>query len=134
MLNREKLIEMSEVDYFGGGNDHNLELMMKPLSKDCVMRFPSAGFRYAGTDALTVHLQDFFSAFKIINFYDFTHVVDVQEQAIVSYFTVELTDHDGVLVSMDNLNIFRCDKDGLFNEIIIYNTKGLDKGFQEGRS
>ena len=134
MLSRDQLIKLAVDDYFIGCNINNHEKVMSTMSQDCVMRFPAATFRYEGHEALSIHFTDFLSNFKVINFHNFTNIVDVESQSIVSYFKIHLTDHDGIEIKMANCNIFHCDEDGLFNEVIIYNTAALDKGFQEGNS
>ena len=134
MLIRDKLIHLAVDDYFIGCNKHNHASIMQTFSKNCIMHFPAAQFRYAGLKNLSEHFEDFLGNFAVINFHDFTNIVDVKSQSIVSYFKVELTDHDGAEISMENCNIFHCDQQGLFKEIIIYNTAKLDKGFHSGHS
>ncbi len=134
MLSKEQLIELAVDQYFIGCNINNHSQVMSTMSQDCVMRFPAATFLYEGHEALSVHFTDFLSNFKVIDFHDFTNIVDVEAQSIVSYFKIDLIDHDNVEINMMNCNIFHCDEQGLFKEIIIYNTAALDKGFQDGSS
>lgn len=134
MLSREKLIKLAVDEYFIGCNNDDHGAVMATMSDDCLMRFPAASFRYEGHDALSVHFNDFLTNFKAINFHQFTNIVDVDTQSIVSYFNVDLIDHDNVEIKMKNCNIFHCNDDGLFDEVIIYNTKTLDKGFHEGNT
>ena len=134
MLDRDQLLDIAINRYFGALNNHDLDLVMSSMGQDCVMWFPAATFNYSGEAALRIHLQDFFDNFAIIDFHDFVNVVDEQAQSIVCYFTVRLVDNDGVEVVMKNCNIFHCDDSGVFKEIIIYNSKALDKGFQAGNS
>jgi hypothetical protein len=96
------------------------------------MWFPAAPFRYTGKTALDIHLSDVFKTFKSIHFRDYKHVVDEQEQSIVTYFNVTLIPHEGETINMKNCNIFHLDDDGLFKEIIIYNSGALNEGFHEG--
>ena len=98
------------------------------------MWFPAATFNYDGEEALRIHMQDFFKNFTTIDFHDFVNVVDEETQSVVSYFTVRLVDPQNQEIKMRNCNIFHCDADGVFKEIIIYNAKKLDKGFQAGNS
>ena len=132
MLGRDELIKLAVDEYFIGCNKHDHSMVMSTMSDDCLMSFPAASFRYRGGQALGVHFTDFLGNFSDINFHDFINIVDVESQSLVSYFKVFLTDHEGVEIKMQNCNIFHCNEDGLFNEIIIYNTKALDKGFHEG--
>ncbi len=134
MLDREQLLDLAVKRYFGGLNDHNLEVVMETMAQDCVMWFPAAEFNYDGHEALRVHMEDFLGNFPTVDFHDFVNVVDVETQSVVSYFTVRLVDGDNTEVSMRNCNIFHCDADGAFKEVMIYNSKPLDKGFQAGNS
>jgi len=134
VLQRQELIKLAIDDYFIGCNKHDHASVMSTFSQDCLMHFPAASFRYEGYDALATHFDDFLGNFAIINFHNFSNIVDVETQSIVSYFKIDLTDHDGKLIQMKNCNIFHCNEDGLFKEIIIYNTQALDKGFQEGNA
>lgn len=134
MLTREELIKLAVDDYFVACNNHDHTSVINTFNETCVMRFPAAEFRYQGRTDLSAHFTDFLDNFETINFHDFTNIVDAQTQSIVSYFTVHLTDNDGVQIKMKNCNIFHCDAMGLFSEIIIYNTAALDKGFQAGNS
>ncbi|MBX2846767.1 MAG: nuclear transport factor 2 family protein [Acidiferrobacterales bacterium] len=134
MLTREELISLAVDDYFIGCNKHNHAQVMSTMSNDCLMHFPAARFRYEGHAALSTHFEDFLGNFKDIKFHNFTNITDSETQSIVSYFNIDLIDHDGAEIKMKNCNIFHCDDQGLFNEIIIYNTQALDKGFQEGNS
>jgi len=134
MLNREQLLDVAVNQYFGSLNNHDLDAVMKTIGKECVMWFPAASFNYDGQHALTIHFEDFYANFPTINFYDFINVVDEQTQSVVSYFTVRLVDLEGEEAVMRNCNIFHYDNEGAFKEIIIYNSKPLDKGFQVGNS
>lgn len=134
MLDRNELIDVAENRYFRALNNRDLETVMATMSQDCVMWFPAASFNYAGQHALRIHLEDFLANFPIVDFHDFVNVVDVETQSIVSYFTVRLVDDQNEEVAMRNCNIFHCDEKGVFKEIIIYNSKALDKGFQVGNS
>ena len=134
MLNREQLVDIAVNRYFIGLNNRDLELVMNTMAEDCVMWFPAATFNYNGQHALRVHLEDFLDNFPTVDFHDFVNIVDVETQSVVSYFTVRLVDHQGEEISMRNCNIFHCDQDDVFKEIVIYNSKPLDKGFQVGNS
>ena len=70
--------------------------------------------------------------FKTINFHDFTHVADPEAQSICSYFTVILIPENGEKIMMKNCNIFHLDEQGVFKEVIIYNSGALDQGFHAG--
>lgn len=130
-LTRQALIELSE-RYFEGCNEHKFEQVMDTFADDCVMRFPSATFIYKDKQALGIHFKDFLKTFKTICFRDYTHISDPETQSILSYFTVDLIDHEGGKIQMKNCNIFHLNEEGLFKEIIIYNSGALSAGFQDG--
>lgn len=134
MLDRQQLLDVAVNRYFGALNDHDLDVLMTTIGKECVMWFPAATFNYAGEEALTIHFKDFFANFPIVDFHDFSNIVDVETQSLVSYFTVRLVDDQNQEIQMRNCNIFHYDSSGAFKEIIIYNSKALDKGFQVGNS
>jgi len=134
MLTREELIKLAVDDYFKGCNAHDNDKVTGTFSEDCLMHFPAAQFKYQGKAHLIEHFEDFLDSFPVIHFHDFTNIVDEQSQSIVSYFNIHLTDDDGEQVKMRNCNIFHCDEQGLFKEIVIYNTAALDKGFHAGNS
>ena len=131
-LTREQLIEMAVDKYFIGANKNDAEEMCRVLSKDSVMRFTSAKYRYEGWDSILIHLQEFTSTFKVINFHEFVNVVDVQNQSIAVRFQVHLEDYDGEKLMMSNCNFFQANDDGLFNDCLIYNSAPLEKGFEAG--
>ena len=134
MLSREELINLAVDKYFIACNRHDHASVMKTFGEQCIMRFPAAQFRYAGLKNLSDHFEDFLGNFTVINFHDFINIVDAKSQSIVSYFKVDLTDRNGAETKMENCNIFHCNAEGLFKEIIIYNTAKLDKGFHAGHS
>lgn len=132
MLSREELIALSEDQYFNGCNDHNLEGILATMSDDCVMRFTAAKYRYDGSSAMRAHFTDFLSNFPMINFHNYISVVDVDRQAIATHFTVTLKDHDDSILEMHNCNFFTTNKDGQFNDVLIFNAGPLKAGFEAG--
>lgn len=130
-LTRDELIDIS-IRYFEGCNTHNQDQVMSTFSEGCLMWFPAAAFTYRGMQALDEHFKDFLGTFETINFHDFTHVADPESQSICSYFTVILVPEEGEEIRMKNCNIFHLNERGLFDEIIIYNSGKLDKGFHAG--
>ncbi|MFK8052170.1 MAG: nuclear transport factor 2 family protein [Woeseiaceae bacterium] len=131
-LNREKLLELAIARYFEACNHHDLEQVLGTFADDCLMWFPATTFRYSGIEALTLHFREFLGTFRTINFHNYSNIVDVDSQSLVSYFDVHLTPHDGESIEMKNCNIFHSNEQGLFNEIIIYNTQPLSDGFNAG--
>lgn len=130
-LSRSQLIDAA-VGYFEACNQHDWQGVIDSFAPDCLMWFPAATFRYQGRRALEVHFEDFLGTFEVINFHDFTHIPDVESQSICTYFTVILIEPGGEQIKMKNCNIFHLDENGLFQEIIIYNSGALDAGFHAG--
>ncbi len=130
-LSREELIARS-VGYFESCNNHDWQGVMDSFAADCLMWFPAATFTYRGREALGVHFNDFLGTFETVNFHDYTHIPDVDSQAICTYFMVVLTKPNGEVTRMKNCNIFRLNDSGCFEEIIIYNSGALSDGFHAG--
>lgn len=131
-LTREQLIDMAVDQYFIGSNNHDPHAMCAPLSEDCVMWFSAAKYIYQGRKAIFDHLQDFATSFKIVNFHKFVNVVDVESQSIAVRFQVDIEDYDGDKMTMMNCNYFHANEDGLFNQVMIFNNKPIQKGFEVG--
>lgn len=131
-LTREQLIEMAVDKYFIGCNKNDPEQICSVLSSDCVMRFSAAKFIYDGHAAIYEHMQEFTTTFKVIDFRNFTNIVDVESQSIAIRFQVTLEDYDGVSITMNNCNFFQADENGLFNDCMIFNSGPLQKGFEAG--
>lgn len=131
-LTREQLIEMAVGKFFTGGNNNDAEGMCSPLSDDCVMRFTSAKYVYEDYKSILIHLQEFTSTFKTINFHNFVCIADVDAQSIAVRFQIHLEDYEGEKTMMSNCNFFQANDDGLFNDVLIYNSAPLQKGFEAG--
>lgn len=134
MLSRDALIKLAEEDYFVGCNNHDLDTVLATMSDDCVMRFSAARYQYTGASAMRTHFMDFLSNFPTINFHNFVTVADVETQSVSSHFTVTLIDKDDTKLEMHNCNFFTANKDGIFNDVLIFNAAPLKEGFQAGSS
>lgn len=132
MLSHAALIDLAEQQYFIGCNNHDLETVLATMSQDCTMRFSAAKYRYVGADAMRSHFTDFFSNFPDINFHDFVSVIDVEQQAIATHFTVALVDNAGKSLVMHNSNFFKANKNGIFDDVMIFNASPLKEGFEAG--
>ena len=132
MLSRDELIALSHTAYFDGCNSHDLEGILATMSADCVMRFTAASYTYIGADAMRAHFNDFLSNFPTINFHNYVSVVDVELQTIATHFTVTLIDKNGDTLEMRNCNFFTTDENGLFNDVLIFNSAPLKAGFEAG--
>ena len=131
-LTRDELIEIAVDKYFIGLNEHNVPKATDIMSEDCIMRFSAAKFRYEGRAANIVHLTEFTTTYKIINFHNFVNIVDPEAQSIATRFHIDLLAHDGDTLSMSNCNWFEFNADGLISDILIYNAAPLQKGFEAG--
>ena len=131
-LTREQLIDMAVEQYFEGSNNHDAHSMVGPLSDDCVMWFNAAKYLYKGKTAIFDHLDDFAKNFKVVHFHKYVKVVDVENQSIAVRFQVDLEHNDGDKVSMQNCNYFHANEEGLFYEIVIFNSAPIQKGFEVG--
>lgn len=131
-LTRAQLEDLAVNRYFLAVNRREMDTIMDTFADDCVMRFPGRAFRYNDKAALKVHFEDFLSNFPVVHFRDFLVAADEQAQTVAVTFLIDLTDHDGEVTKMNNINFFRVDPDGLFSEIIIYASGNIQKGFEEG--
>ena len=132
MLTRDALIKLAEVDYFTGCNNHDIETILATMSDDCVMRFTAAKYQYNGAEAMRAHFTDFLSNFPSINFHRFVSVVDVEKQTVATHFIVTLIDKAGEKLEMNNCNFFVANKDGVFDDVLIFNASPLKAGFEAG--
>lgn len=131
-LTREQLIDMAVDQYFEGSNNHDPAAMVAPLSDDCLMWFNAAKYVYEGKKAIFDHLEDFAKSFKVVHFHDYIKVVDVESQSIAVRFQVDLEDYEGDKFTMRNCNYFHANQDGLFYEVVIFNSAPIQKGFEVG--
>jgi len=133
-LTRAQLEHVAIERYFKGFNDHDVERVMGTFADNCVMKFSSANREFEGLTSLREHTVDFMNNFKTINFHDFHPVIDARPQKIAVWFYVQLIDHDGEEVVMNNCNFFEINRQGLFTDIHIFNAGKLDKGFRAGNT
>jgi len=128
---REKLIEMA-IDFFLSMNDNNAAKAVTNMAENCKMHFTAAKYVYPDRASVQEHLHDTATVFEIINFHKFHSVADVEGQSVAVRFHVELTNYDGEITAMKNSNWFMCNDDGLFEEILIFNSGPLKEGFEVG--
>ena len=131
-LSRDKLIEAGVSNFFEMLNAHDLDGVMRGISEDCEMRIPSSNFTYTGKPALRDHLEDFITSFPVINFRDFFSVADPVENRIAVRFNISLIDDDGEETHMSNCNFFEVNDDGRLDDILIFASAPLSKGFEVG--
>lgn len=133
-LDRAALIDLAVQGYFVACNRGDLKTVLSTFAPNCRVRFASAEFEYCGAEALREHFEEFRDTFTLIDFRDFENLVDIEAQAIAVRFEVELVDREGRSTIMQNCNFFKVDNDGLFSDIVVYNTAPLDEGFEAGSS
>lgn len=133
-LSRQQLVTAGIDNFFKKLNDHDLDGVMAGISEDCEMRIPSSNFTYTGWTALRDHLEDFITSFPVINFRDFIAVADPQENRLAVRFNISLTDDEGEETHMSNCNFFEIGDDGKLNDILIFASAPLSKGFEVGSS
>lgn len=133
-LTREELLEAGIENFFKKLNAHDLEGVMAGISEDCEMRIPSSNFTYTGWQALRDHLEDFIASFPVIHFRDFVPVADPKFNRLAVRFSISLTDDDGEETHMSNCNFFEVNDDGRLDDILIFASAPLSKGFEIGSS
>lgn len=133
-LSRRKLIDAGVRNFFEKLNAHDLDAVMEGVTDSCEMRIPSSNFTYTGKPALRDHLKDFITSFSVINFRDFTVVADIDNSRLAVRFNISLTDDDGCETHMSNCNFFEVTDEGLLDDILIFASAPLSKGFEVGSS
>lgn len=133
-LTKEQLKDIAINRYFIGFNNHDEESVMGTFADDCRMTFSAADREFEGLESLRDHTREFMETFPTINFHSFQSVVDARPQTIAVRFFVQLIDHEGEEMVMNNCNFFKLNRAGLFTEVAIFNAGKLDKGFRAGNT
>ena len=133
-LKRDDLIDLAVNQYFIGFNNHNVESVMNTFADNCIMTFSAADREFEGLESLREHTVEFIETFPTINFHNFQSVVDARPQTIAVRFIVQLIDHEGEELVMNNCNFFKVNRAGKFTEVAIFNAGKLDKGFRAGNT
>jgi hypothetical protein len=133
-LSRSRLIDAGVKNFFKMLNAHDLEGVMAGVTENCEMRIPSSNFTYTGKAALRDHLKDFITSFPVINFRDFVAVADSENSRLAVRFNISLVDVEGEETHMSNCNFFEVSEDGLLDDILIFASAPLSKGFEVGSS
>lgn len=131
---REELLEYCIDGFFKKLNAHDLEGVMQNVADDCEMRIPSSNFTYTGKAALNDHLDDFIQSFPVIYFRDFVASADPIENRVAVRFNISLTDDEGEETHMSNCNFFEIGDDGRLEDILIFASAPLSKGFEVGNN
>lgn len=133
-LTKAQLEDIAVNRYFIGFNKHDEDSVMNTFADDCIMTFSAADREFEGLDSLLEHTRDFMDTFPTINFHNFQSVIDAKAQTIAVRFIVQIIDHDGEEMVMNNCNFFKVNRAGLFTEVAIFNSGKLDKGFRAGNT
>lgn len=131
---REQLIASCIDGFFEMLNAHDLEGVMRGIADECEMRIPSSNFTYTGKAALRDHLQDFITSFPVIHFRDFIVAADSDANRVAVRFNISLIDDEGAETHMSNCNFFEIGSDGRLNDILIFASAPLSKGFEVGNN
>ncbi len=134
VLSRRRLIDAGVKNFFEMLNAHDLDGVMAGVTETCEMRIPSSNFTYTGKAALRDHLRDFITSFPVINFRDFIAVADPESSRLAVRFNISLIDDDGEETHMSNCNFFEVSDEGLLDDILIFASAPLSKGFEVGSS
>jgi hypothetical protein len=133
-LSRAQMITSVIDTYFEMLNAHDLDGVMRGMTKGCEMRIPSSNFTYTGAEAIRIHLAEFLETFETVNFHNYVVCADPQTGGVGLYFDVFLTAHDGEQINMHNANFFKLDDAGLITDILIFASAPLSRGFEAGSS
>lgn len=131
---REQLVDFCVDRFFRKLNAHDLDGVMQNIADDCEMRIPSSNFTYTGKAALHAHLEDFIQSFPVIHFRDFIAAADPEVNRVAVRFNISLTDDEGEETHMSNCNFFEVCEDGRLEDILIFASAPLSKGFQVGNN
>ena len=131
---REQLLEFCVDGFFRKLNAHDLDGVMLNIADDCEMRIPSSNFTYTGKAALRAHLADFIQSFTVIHFRDFVVAADPKADRVAVRFNISLTDDEGEETHMSNCNFFEIGEVGRLEDILIFASAPLSKGFEIGNN
>lgn len=116
----EYYIDIVTRRYFHGVDNRDLELVLDCFAPDAVLTEVTSGTVHSGRDTgIRTMLTRFFAAYARIWHGNFVHTADVRTARIHSQFTVELTEHGGRELRMENCNRFNL-RDGRFASVFIY--------------
>jgi hypothetical protein len=103
--------------YFGKVDRKDPGAVLRTFAPGAVFTIQSAFTTHEGRDT---GIRKMFENYKIIVHKDFTHVVDVENNACSAQFNVELTDPAGKLTRLSNCNFFYLDDAGKFKRVFVY--------------
>jgi len=118
--NYEYYINIVTKRYFHGVDNYDMDLILNCFHEDAVLTEMTSNTVHDGIDKIKEMFVGLFDAHSRIWHGNFVHTADVQEQAICSQFSVEVTAKDtGELNRYENCNRFYM-KDGKFTRVYVY--------------
>ena len=116
----EYYVDIVTKRYFHGVDNYDMELVMDCFHPDATLREMTSNTLHNGADEIREMFVGLFAAHSRIWHGNFVHVVDTQEQAICSQFSVEVTPKEtGELLRYENTNRFYL-KDGKYQNVFVY--------------
>ena len=116
----EHYVDIVTKRYFQGVDNLDLDMVMDCFHKDAVLREMTSNTVHDGYDAIKEMFVGLFEFHSRIWHGNFVHTVDVNEQAICSQFSVEITPKEtGEELRYENCNRFYLD-DGRFKRVFVY--------------
>ena len=116
----EHYVDIVTKRYFQGVDNLDLDMVMDCFHKDAVLREMTSNTVHDGYAAIKEMFVGLFEFHSRIWHGNFVHTVDVNEQAICSQFSVEVTPKEtGEELRYENCNRFYLD-DGRFKRVFVY--------------
>lgn len=116
----EHYVDIVTKRYFQGVDNCDLDMVMDCFHKDAILREMTSNTVHDGYDAVKEMFVGLFETHSRIWHGNFVHTVDVDEQAICSQFSVEITTKEtGEELRYENCNRFYLD-DGRFKRVFVY--------------
>jgi ketosteroid isomerase-like protein len=118
--NYEYHVDIVTKRYFQGVDNYDMDLILDCFHDDAVLTEMTSSTVHDGKEQIKEMFVGLFDAHTRIWHGNFVHTVDVQEHAICSQFSVEVTGKDsGELNRYENCNRFYL-KDGKFTRVHVY--------------
>lgn len=118
--NYEYYVDIVTKRYFHGVDNYDMDLVMDCFHQDATLREMTSNTLHDGYDEIKNMFVGLFDAHSRIWHGNFVHTVDVQEQAVCSQFSVEVTPKDtGEIQRYENTNRWYL-KDGKFSQVFVY--------------
>ncbi len=118
--NYEYHVDIVTKRYFHGVDHYDMDLILGCFHDDAVLKEMTSDTVHDGIDQIRQMFVGLFDAHTRIWHGNFVHTVDVQEHAICSQFSVEVTAKDsGELTRYENCNRFYL-RDGKFTGVFVY--------------